>query len=171
MTFAEFLAEHPDFPDLVRSLAKEHTNSSTDPLHCELVYDLTMRDVQRQWPTIRDPIAFVHHVLPLHASKLRKKKRVVPTTSADPEVQQETVADSREASALELLVAPEEWDHVVNAVARLSDEERDVLDALANTKSGREAAEKLGIPEATYRLKRKRILKKIQPPPGLRDHD
>jgi len=43
----------------------------------------------------------------------------------------------------------------------------DVLDAFANTSSGREAARKLGIPEATFRKRLKEIIERIQPPPGL----
>ncbi len=170
-TFQQFVDAHPDFSEKIRKLAHEHASSSADRLHPDLVYDLTMRDVERQWPTIRDLNAFLAFVVPRHASKLRKKKRVIKRTHSDPEVALTTSADSRETRAIDPLVTAEEEKHVVDSVAGLSKEERDVLDAFANSKSGREAARNLGISESTYRLRLRKIIEKIQPPPGLRDGD
>jgi hypothetical protein len=68
-----------------------------------------------------------------------------------------------EASPLDLLITKEDKGYVETALATVDPEERRVLDAFANSKSGRSAARKLGMPESTYRKRLYEIISKIQP--------
>lgn len=157
-TFEAFLEKHPGLLIEVRRIAALYTFS--DPSHADDVESYVLSELLRQWPPRVSWKALARVIARRHAKGLRKQDERAATSRDD--ALKSIPGDERDEPSRQL-IKDEETQQILKAIGRLPHIEWAILDAYANAKSQRDAAARLDMPEATFRVKLHAILSRIQP--------
>lgn len=162
-TWMEFVESDPSVLRQLRAIVAQYTKSDRSKDQTYLVFNIVFDALDKAWPKLEDKsqwTAYARSVARRQAPKLRLKTR--RRRAASELVAMDNLSSRPEPQPLETAEQMEELQRFLTKILAMPEEDRVVLCAFANSFSGREAAEKLGIPEATYRIRIFRIIKKIQ---------
>lgn len=167
-SFDDYFRDSQQHAELRKVVASELRGGEQDRKFSKVLTHVEDK-LREKWSEVEDWRAFARIVAQRKAIKLGLTKKEQKTASVEPEIVSALAdASADEApSPLEEVISGEEKECLKREIAKLSPEERRILEAWMTSKSAREAAEKLGMPESTFRKKFWEIIEKLQRACGM----
>lgn len=159
----DLIEARPDTLDRVWAIAAHYTRSDHSEESTRLLYDYLIDQLAYRWRELTGPwTTLAHTIARRQAPKQRKRARRLGERRLEPDVL-EAVAGDQSQRPDALAIEKEEREHVLSAMAELSDDDRRIVLAFMYSSSMRAAARGLHMPGSTYRMRLYEVISKIQP--------
>lgn len=158
LSFNEYFDGNENAVEELMDISMYYTRS--DPLYAPQVYDYMLDELMKRWDTLKSWRAVARTIARRYSPKLRARERRVAMESFEGQDLRSLATNATPPDELVLLAEEEEC--LGNAIADLRVEARHILQAFANTKSMRDAARMISMPESTFRTRFHAIISELQ---------
>ncbi len=161
--FDSYVHDDPTALEAFERIAENATRSAKCEERTREVFVYMCVQLRAKWPTIQSLFSFAKTVARRRASYLAKEAERHPTLVTAPDVLASKAGSGQTPEQIAFTKDDEEY--MLAQLSKLPDGDKRILAAYHVWGTYREAAKKLGIPEATFRTRLQRVISKIQPLP------
>lgn len=158
LSFYDYFEGNRDGVHRLMRISAYYTRS--DPRYAPQVYDYVLDELMARWETIKSWPAAARTIARRYAARLRAREGRVAVRAFEERDLQSLATPATKPDRLVLLA--EEKERFASAVGDLHVEDHHILYSFANSKSMRDAARQISMPESTFRKRLHAIITELQ---------